>query len=326
MTVRWLPWASLLTILALVLSAPAAAQTSVDLAPDKDNTLYEDANGTLSNGQGAGLFAGTTGGRGPGIVRGLLHFDLSSALPANARLDSVRLTMNMSRTNSGAHPISLHRVSMDWGEGSSVASGNGGGNGGPAQSGDATWLHTFFNTNLWSTPGGSFNASPSATTMVSGNGSYSWRGAGLTADVQAWLDGASSNFGWTVRGTESGSGTAKRFDSREGNTPPRLTLFFSTGTALDAPAEIPGGARLVSNHPNPFAEATTITYEVADARHVRLAVYDVLGRRIRTLVDGMKPAGTHRATFEAGTLPPGLYIYRLTAGTAAQNRTMTLLR
>lgn len=55
----------------------------------------------------------------------------------------------------------------------------------------------------------------SASIEVTGTGVYSWRGAALAADVQMWLDDASSNWGWILLGDESVVSTARRFDSRE---------------------------------------------------------------------------------------------------------------
>jgi len=74
------------------------------------------------------------------------------------------------------------RLLADWGEGTSNATGGlGEGGGGPATTNDATWVHRFYSTQLWNTPGGDFAAAASATTTVSDIGNYSWSGAGVTA-------------------------------------------------------------------------------------------------------------------------------------------------
>jgi hypothetical protein len=59
---------------------------------------------------------------------------------------------------------------------------------------------------------------------------------------------------------------------------------------------------------------------------VTLTVYDVLGRRVATLADGVRPAGTHAATFDARGLPSGTYFYRLQAGGQAMTRRMLLVK
>ena len=83
---------------------------------------------------------------------------------------------------------------------------------------------------------------------------------------------------------------------------------------------------LVGNYPNPFTHATTITFQVGAPMDVSLEVFDLLGRKVRTLVEGPVPAGTHTIHMQARDLPAGLYIYRLSAGTTVVNRTMTILK
>src|SRR5690606_30772762 len=76
--------------------------------------------------------------------------------------------------------------------------------------------------------------------------------------------------------------------------------------------------------PNPFARQTAISYEVAAASDVRLAVYDVLGREVAVLVDARQEAGAHRATFDASGLAAGTYVYRLVVGNDVQTGRLTL--
>jgi hypothetical protein len=76
--------------------------------------------------------------------------------------------------------------------------------------------------------------------------------------------------------------------------------------------------------PNPFARQTTVSYEVASAADVRLAVYDVLGREVAVLVDGRMEAGSHSAVFNASDLAAGTYVYRLVVGNDVQTGRMTL--
>ena len=87
------------------------------------------------------------------------------------------------------------------------------GDGAPATSNDATWRHRFFDTIFWSTQGGDFSATVSASQSVGAVGQYTWSSAQMVADVQAWLDNPASNFGWLVLGDETAIATAKRFDT-----------------------------------------------------------------------------------------------------------------
>jgi hypothetical protein len=197
----------------VALSFSAANADTISLQASRDNTLIENVAGSLSDGSGPTFFVGQIS---QGTVRrGLLRFDLSP-IPAGSTITAVSLTLNASQTQGPATDISLHRTLADWGEGASSSIGGGGA---PAQPGDATWLHTFFDTAFWTTPGGDFSPGASATQSVLGPGSYTWSSTSeLVADAQAWLDNPASNFGWTLTGLEGTNGTAKRFDSRENLT------------------------------------------------------------------------------------------------------------
>jgi hypothetical protein len=209
-------FARLVAALALVILAAGVRAETVTVGAVRDNTLYQTVDGSLSNGAGGHFFTGVAGGNLR--RRGLVAFDIAGAVPASSVINSVTLTLDMSQTSSGAHPVSLHRALADWGEGTSVAPGNGGA-GAPSTPDDATWIHTFFDTELWAAPGGDFVASASATQTVDGLGVYSWSSAGMVTDVQAWLDDPSANFGWIVVGNEATSPSTKRFGGKDNADP-----------------------------------------------------------------------------------------------------------
>ena len=71
---------------------------------------------------------------------------------------------------------------------------------------------------------------------------------------------------------------------------------------------------LKQNYPNPFNPATTIDYFMAKPGHVELSVFDILGKKIITLVRGFKPRGNFNVLFDAVGMASGVYYYRLTAG------------
>jgi hypothetical protein len=206
-----------------------ACANTISITPSKDNTLYQyvPADGDRSNGAGFHFFAGENG-MGE-IRRGVLAFDIAGHIPAGSTITSVSLSLNMSRTAfDTARIVELHVLLADWGEGTSHAPGEEG-TGAPATPNDATWRHRFYDTIFWTTQGGDFSATVSASQSVGPIGQYTWSSAQMVADVQAWLDNPASNFGWLVLGDESAIATAKRFDTRESASPPMLTIEFIPG-------------------------------------------------------------------------------------------------
>ncbi len=201
-------------VLSLVVSEALRADT-VAIEASKDNTLFEQADGDLSNGSGRFIFAGRSRQpEGLQIRRALLSFDVAGSIPAGATITSATLTLEVTRSISGDLSSSLHRLGADWGEGASDANGQEG-TGTAAEVGDATWIHTFSPTDEWTSPGGDFAVASSATTDVGGTGSYSWSSAELAADAQDMLDNPGGNFGWLLRVDEATEGGAKQLASRE---------------------------------------------------------------------------------------------------------------
>ena len=187
--------------------------TRVMINPVKDNTLYKSSDGSVSNGMGGHLFSGTN--NEGNIRRTVIAFDVASNIPTGFTISNVSLRLNMTRTAGGPAPISLHKISADWGQGSSDAEGNEGG-GADSASGDATWLHRFFDAETWDNAGGDFSPKPSATVEVGDRGPYVWGPTSeMAADVQSWLDNPASDFGWILIGDESSNQTTKRFNSAE---------------------------------------------------------------------------------------------------------------
>ncbi|MEX2656577.1 MAG: T9SS type A sorting domain-containing protein [Balneolales bacterium] len=99
----------------------------------------------------------------------------------------------------------------------------------------------------------------------------------------------------------------------------RFTIAEVTSAQPD-PADLPQRFALHHNYPNPFNPATVIRYELPRTSEVRLEVFDLLGRRVATLVDGPVQAGRHEAHFNASRLSSGVYLYRLQAGSTASSQ------
>lgn len=215
-------------------TAPSLADTAV-LTSVADNTLIEDPNGTYSAGAAQYFFAGRVGVNGASTLRrGALRFDLSS-IPAGSTITSVSLRMYCSAAGaSTSQNIVLKRFFASWGEGASVAFGGGGA---LSATNDVTWQHRFYPSTPWTTPGGLFSATPSATRAVTVIGTYTWAStAQLVADVQDFVNNPASNFGWCVQGNEGTLQSVKRFDSRESTAVtarPQLTVVYTPPVSYD---------------------------------------------------------------------------------------------
>ncbi len=99
-----------------------------------------------------------------------------------------------------------------------------------------------------------------------------------------------------------------------------------TPTAVRTITNIPGVFQLGQNYPNPFNPSTTIRFTLPDRQQVTLAVYNLLGERVATLVNGMVDAGESSVQFDGAGLASGVYLYKLQAGTSVQTRRMMLVK
>ncbi len=96
--------------------------------------------------------------------------------------------------------------------------------------------------------------------------------------------------------------------------------------SVDEPGDLPARFHLAQNYPNPFNPDTRIRFELPEQAHVRLMVYDILGRPVQTLVSEERQPGVHTVSFDASGFASGTYIYELTAGPFVQRKKMMLLK
>jgi len=231
-----------------VLGLAAAARADVvTIGASQDNTIYSES-GAQSNGAGDYFFAGTT--RDGFHRRGLISFDVAGSVPPGSLITNVSLTLYLSRTRTGDQTVSLHRAVAAWGEGTSNAGGEEGG-GALATTGDATWTHRLYPATPWSANGGDYAGTASGSTVVgNGTGFFAWSSSGMTADVQAWLDGPASNYGWLVRMPEGTTRVTKRFNSRtnpDATRRPALTITFIPVSPTGACCATDGSCSVVTD-------------------------------------------------------------------------------
>jgi hypothetical protein len=90
--------------------------------------------------------------------------------------------------------------------------------------------------------------------------------------------------------------------------------------------EVPNHYSLSQNYPNPFNPSTTIKFGMPKSENVKLIIYDMLGREVRTLVNEIRNPGTYEISFDASELSSGVYFYRLETPSFAETKKMLLVK
>ncbi|MCK4775625.1 MAG: DNRLRE domain-containing protein [Candidatus Krumholzibacteria bacterium] len=233
---KWRQTALIVLVIASLVGAYSSATAdSITIAAQVDATIYSE-DGTAANGAGD-LWAGRTNGNlGTLVRRALVKFEVEGAIPAEATVDSVRLTLTLVKAN-GFSPTStfvIHRVEEDWSEGPTTTLG---GRGGAAQIGDVTWSHRIYNSSVWAVPGGDIDGSTDASRSISSTaGPAVFSSAEMKVTVQNWLDGVKSNDGWLLKVQDENTlQTARQFASRDAATgSPSLEIWFTPKVPVEA--------------------------------------------------------------------------------------------
>jgi hypothetical protein len=143
---------------------------------------------------------------------------------------------------------------------------------------------------------------------------------------------------WQVLGFVRGAGTTAEAQSytfldksASGKVQYRLKQIdfdgqFEYSNVIEVDAGLPKVFALEQNYPNPFNPSTTIRYQLPVASEVKLEVYDVLGKKIATLVNERQSAGSYQVVWNASGLSSGTYFYRLQAGTFVETKKMIMVK
>jgi hypothetical protein len=103
------------------------------------------------------------------------------------------------------------------------------------------------------------------------------------------------------------------------------TIKIGMADVMETP-DVDASSLNVSNFPNPFRESTSIHYELSEAGHVELSVWDLAGQPVATLIDAGRRAGSYEVDFEASALPAGTYFVRLQVGDQIASHKLLLIK
>ncbi|HTY00898.1 MAG TPA: T9SS type A sorting domain-containing protein [Bacteroidota bacterium] len=121
--------------------------------------------------------------------------------------------------------------------------------------------------------------------------------------------------------------TYSGWKAQQGAEDTQIQSYLDNGiTGVPTQSTSPASFALSQNYPNPFNPVTTIEFSLAKAGAASLKVYDILGREIATLVDGVQTAGQHSVTFNATNLASGVYFYTLQAGANSLTKKLLLMK
>jgi hypothetical protein len=110
------------------------------------------------------------------------------------------------------------------------------------------------------------------------------------------------------------------------NTDSRFVLSIQPKPDSNSETDLPESVKLNPNYPNPFNPSTKISFEIAKKSKVTLTIWNMIGQKVATLVDEVVDAGTYEQTWNASSMPSGIYIARFQVGGEVFTRKMTLIK
>jgi hypothetical protein len=161
-------------------------------------------------------------------------------------------------------------------------------------------------------------------------GSWPWRGAYTTVPAMGY-DGSEETIGYME---ENQLPTFKLFKAEDGSLSDMtivedVDVWSNNGVAvitLSGSTPVPTEITLNGSYPNPFNPSTNISFDIPAEMHVSLVIYDVSGRIVAELVNGMKSANTYNVVWNANQNASGVYFVKLAAGSAIQTQKIMLIK
>lgn len=308
----------------------------------EDNTLI-DLRPNDNLGAGTNLGIGQHGSVTPQVVdinRLLIRFDLSQ-IPANATVLDARLQLyNYLRESSTPVDAGAYRVTKRWVEGTRSSPS--------PQAGTSTWNDARQGELDWSSSGveaandaadnndPDFDRFDTAEDIIELDGTDQWYEWDVTDAAGRWVTGEWQNDGMLVQTLVEEPNNRRRFYSSEStvNQSLRPTLLITISTETEVGIADMGGAspvvaQLFNAYPNPFRSNTAIRYELVEPGAVRLKVYDVTGRMVRTLLDSWQGIGSYNVDWDRRSdrgeqVAAGVYFYELVSNTAVETRKLVV--
>lgn len=174
--------------------------------------------------------------------------------------------------------------------------------------------------------GGNFTTTNGDTvfSIAKWNGS-SWEALGTGLRLNLWFVATARVD--ALYGNSDGLWVGGNFSHAGENFSHSIALWTDYVTNVDKKSEHqPGSFELKQNYPNPFNPKTTIEYSIGTASLVKLEVFDMLGRKIATLVNAKQNPGTHKVEFNGQNLSSGIYFYRITANKRIITKKLVLIK
>ena len=165
---------------------------------------------------------------------------------------------------------------------------------------------------------GWINTSPNDQRILTSTGPFTLK---VNEDVDIWVayivGRGNSALESVIKLKQFSSAASRFYDSNFTELPSKIWE-----DVLNSPQEF----KLYQNYPNPFNPTTIIRFQLPVSGNIKIKVFDILGREIKTLVNEEKPAGNYEIEFNASGLSSGIYFYRLQAGSFIETKKMVLIR